>query len=95
MSRSARAIRWIPIEAAKNFPAWAAAGRLPEAGGVAFVQAAKLDDGLRVVHESLLWNGRVLLHGSSRIGRVTTVDWLDFLRDRGHLYDGFVIFEYR
>lgn len=71
------------------------AGRIPAAMGIAFVQESKLADGLDVVHESLLWKGRTLLHASSASGRVITVPWDRFLAEQGARYDGFVLFEYR
>ena len=70
-------------------------GRIPAPMGIAFVNAATLDDGLDVVHESLLWQGRTLLHASSASGRVVTVPWARYLADQGRRYDGFVLFEYR
>lgn len=89
-----RRVDFLPIDFAERFPKMFQAGVLPEAMGVAFVQESRLKDGLDVVHESLLWQGRLLLHGSSRIGRVTTISWKDFLRERGKTYDGVVLFEY-
>ena len=83
LNRRADGSRWIPIEwsrardvayvpraLAARFARWHDEGRLPEATGVAFVQEPLLADGLDVVHESLLWKGRTLLHASSRTGRV-------------------------
>lgn len=90
-----RIVAWIPTRYAYEFPEWFKNGRIPQAMGVAFVQKRFHPDGLDVVHESLLFEGRTLLHGSSRIGRVVTVDWTEFLRERGPAYDGFVLFEYR
>ena len=82
LNRRADGSRWIPIEwsrardviyvpraLAPRFARWFDEGRLPEATGVAFVQEPLLGDGLDVVHESLLWKGRTLLHASSRTGR--------------------------
>lgn len=91
----ARDVSYLPMRSVADFPRLFRSRRIPEAMGVAFVQADKLKDGLDVVHESLLWQGRLLLHGSSRIGRVTTIPWSDFLRERGKYYDGVVLFEYR
>lgn len=90
-----RAIYYIPAKTAAEFPAWFRDKKIPELMGVAFVQKKFFSDGLDVVHESLLWKGETLLHGSSLIGRVVTVNWTDFLKERGHRYDGFVVFEYR
>jgi len=100
--------RWIPIEWRRErdvfyvprrlgaaFAGWFDAGRLPAAMGVAFVKRGTLTDGLDVVHESLLWKGRVFLHASSRTGRVLTLPWSDYLAGPGAGYDGFVLFEYR
>jgi hypothetical protein len=52
-------------------------------------------DGLDVVHESLLWKGRTLLHASSLTGRVVTIPWARYLAGPGRHDDGFVLFEYR
>jgi len=90
-----RVVAYVPRALGTQFPEWFDARRLPDATGVAFVQRAKLDDGLDVVHESLLWKGRTLLHASSRIGHVVTVPWTEFLEGPGKRYDGFVLFEYR
>jgi hypothetical protein len=100
--------RWIPIDWSRKrelfyvprslgarFGHWYVQGRIPAAMGVAFVEEGKLDDGLDVVHESLLWKGRVFLHASSRTGRVVTLPWPEFLAGAGRRYDGFVLFEYR
>jgi hypothetical protein len=70
-------------------------GRIPAAMGIAFVEAARLSDGLDVVHESLLWKGRTLVHASSAAGRVVAVPWSRFLAEHGGRYDGFVLFAYR
>jgi hypothetical protein len=48
-----------------------------------------------VVHESLLWRGRTLLHASSRTGRVVTIPFAEYLSGPGLRQDGFVLFEYR
>jgi hypothetical protein len=90
-----REVEWLPRDLGPRFAAWHDAGRLPDAVGVAFVQASKLADGLDVVHESLLWKGRTLLHASSATGRVVTMPWIEFLAGPGRRYDGFVLFEYR
>ena len=108
LNRRADGSRWIPIEwsrarevvyvpraLAPRFARWFDEGRLPEATGVAFVQEALLADGLDVVHESLLWKGRTLLHASSRTGRVVTIPWEEYLAGPGRKHDGFVLFEYR
>jgi hypothetical protein len=100
--------RWIPIDWSRErdvvyvprafgprFARWYDSRRLPAVTGVAFVQASTLDDGLDVVHESLLWKGRTLLHASSLTGRVVTMPWQAFLNGPGRRYDGFVLFEYR
>ena len=108
LNRRANGKRWIPIEwsrrrvvtylprsSAPQFARWFEEGRLPAATGVAFVQSSTLTDGLDVVHESLLWQGRTFLHASSRTGRVVTMPWTEFLASAGRRYDGFVLFEYR
>jgi hypothetical protein len=108
LNRRADGSRWIPIdwsrtrdvvfvprELSTRFARWFEEGRLPDATGVAFVQEALLGDGLDVVHESLLWKGRTLLHASSRTGRVVTIPWADYLDGPGRRHDGFVLFEYR
>jgi len=100
--------RWIPIDWSRErevffapralgarFARWYDQGRIPAAMGIAFVEEPKLADGLDVVHESLLWKGRTILHASSRAGRVVTMPWSEFLAGPGRRYDGFVIFEYR
>jgi hypothetical protein len=90
-----RRVAYLPIEVGPRFEGWCDDGRLPAAVGVAFVREATLADGLDVVHESLLWKGRVILHASSRTGRVVTLPWSEFLSGPGRGYDGFVLFEYR
>lgn len=90
-----REVEWLPRDLGPRFAAWHDAGRVPDAVGVAFVQESKLADGLDVVHESLLWRGRTLLHASSATGRVVTLPWTEFLAGPGRRYDGFVLFEYR
>jgi hypothetical protein len=108
LNRRADGGRWIPIDWARRrtvvylpreygsrFPAWHEQGRIPDAMGVAFVQTSKLADGLDVVHESMLWKGRVFLHASSVTGRVVTMPWTEFLTGPGRRYDGFVLFAYR
>jgi hypothetical protein len=87
-----RDVVYLPIADAGRLEEWHRAGRLPDAVGVALVQERRLAEGLDVVHETLLWKGQTLLHGSSRIGRVVTIPWSDFLKERGRLYDGVVIF---
>jgi hypothetical protein len=108
LNRRADGSRWIPIEwsrlrdvvyvprdLAGSFARWHDQGRLPEATGVAFVRESLLGDGLDVVHESLLWKGRTLLHASSTTGRVVTLPWIDYLEGPGRNREGFVLFEYR
>lgn len=108
LNRRADGGRWIPIEwsrtrrvtylprgAGGEFARWNDAGRLPEVTGVAFVRASGLRDGLDVVHESLLWRGRTILHASSATGRVVALPWTEYLAGPGRAHDGFVLFEYR
>src|SRR5207249_9295342 len=108
LNRRADGSRWIPIDwsrtrdvvyvpraLAGRFARWHDEGRLPDATGVAFVQESKLAHGLDVVHESLLWRGRTLLHASSTTGRVVTIPWNEYLAGPGRRHDGFVLFEYR
>ena len=108
LNRRADGSRWIPIDwsrtrdvayvprsLAARFARWHDEGLMPDATGVAFVQESKLADGLDVVHESLLWKGRTLLHASSTTGRVVTIPWKDYLAGPGRRHDGFVLFEYR
>ena len=90
-----RDVTYVPRELAARFARWNDEGRLPNATGVAFVQESKLADGLDVVHESLLWKGRTLLHASSTTGRVVTIPWTEYLAGPGRRHDGFVLFEYR
>ena len=90
-----RDVVYVPRELGARFAEWYDQGRLPEVAGVAFVQEPMLDDGLDVVHESLLWRGRTLLHASSRTGRVVTLPWTEYLDGPGRRQDGFVLFEYR
>jgi len=90
-----RSVRYVPRALGSRFSSWHDHGRLPAAVGVAFVQVATMSDGLDVVHESMLWNGRTFLHASSRTGRVVTMPWTEFLDGPGRRYDGFVLFEYR
>jgi hypothetical protein len=108
LNRKSNGGRWIPIEwsrprvvhylprtSGERFGLWYDHGRLPSAMGIAFVQKSKLADGLDVVHESMLWKGRVFLHASSATGRVVTMPWTEFLAGPGRRYDGFVLFRYR
>ena len=108
LNRRADGGRWIPIDWSRarevfyvprglggEFRRWFESGRIPDAMGVAFVQTRRFADGLDVVHESMLWQGRVFLHASSRTGRVVTLPWTEFLAGPGRAYDGFVLFEYR
>jgi hypothetical protein len=90
-----RDVTWLPRSAARRFAAWADRGRLPEVVGVAFVRERTFADGLDVVHESLLWRGRTLLHASSTTGRVVALPWNDYLAGPGRGHDGVVLFEYR
>ncbi|HET9328845.1 MAG TPA: N-acetylmuramoyl-L-alanine amidase-like domain-containing protein [Candidatus Eisenbacteria bacterium] len=90
-----RTVRFVPRDSSARFARWHAEGRLPDATGVAFVKRETLADGLDVVHESLLWKGRTLLHASSTTGRVVTIPWADYLAGPGRGFDGFVLFEYR
>jgi hypothetical protein len=108
LNRRADGGRWIPIEWSRlrvvhylpraqgaRFARWHDQGRVPDAMGVAFVRRSMLSDGLDVVHESLLWKGRTLLHASSLTGRVVTIPWREYLAGPGRRHDGFVLFEYR
>jgi len=108
LNRKADGGRWIPIEWSRrrivyyvprtlgtSFAQWHDEHRLPDAMGVAFVQTSKMSNGLDVVHESMLWQGRTFLHASSLTGRVVTMPWTEFLAGPGRRYDGFVLFEYR
>ena len=108
LNRRADGSRWIPIDwsrtrdvvyvprdLARSFARWNDQKRLPDVTGVAFVHEGTLSDGLDVVHESLLWKGRTLLHASSTTGRVVTIPWMDYLAGPGKRHDGFVLFEYR
>jgi hypothetical protein len=90
-----RDVVYVPRELSTRFARWYDEGRLPDATGVAFVYEPKLADGLDVVHESLLWKGRTLLHASSTTGRVVTIPWAEYLAGPGRRHDGFVLFEYR
>lgn len=93
--RRTRRIWYIPIAEARKIPVLRREGRLPEAVGVAFVSERMMAQGLDVIHESLLWQGATLLHGSSNSGRVSTVDWNQYLDDQGSRIDGVVVFAYR
>ncbi len=90
-----REVAYVPRGFGARFASEYDAGRIPAAMGIAFVQESKLADGLDVVHESMLWKGRTLLHASSASGRVVTLPWIEFLAQQGARYDGFVLFEYR
>lgn len=90
-----RRVSWLPRRFGATFARWYDAGRVPEVMGVAFVRESTLADGLDVVHESLLWKGRVILHASSTTGRVVTLPLADYLAGPGRGHDGFVLFEYR
>lgn len=93
--RRERTVAWLPRARARDLAATFDAGRLPAAVGIAFVHRAGLGDGLDVVHESLLWHGRTLVHASSRAGRVVAVPWRDYLDGPGRDADGVVLFEFR
>ena len=90
-----RRVYFVPRALGSQFASWHDQGRLPAAVGVAFVRVARMSDGLDVVHESMLWEGRTFLHASSLTGRVVTMPWTKFLIGPGRSYDGFVLFEYR
>ena len=90
-----REVFYVPRERGAEFEHWFHEHRIPPAMGIAFVKAAKLRDGLDVVHESMLWRGHTLLHASSLSGRVIMLPWRQFLEESGAQYDGFVLFEYR
>jgi hypothetical protein len=90
-----RRVRYLRRASGPRFGTWYEQGRIPATMGVAFVRASTLSDGLDVVHESLLWKGRTLLHASSLTGHVVTMPWTAFLEGPGRGYDGFVLFEYR
>jgi len=90
-----RRVWYVPRASSARFAAWHREGRLPDATGVAFVKTSMLGDGLDVLHESLLWKGRTLLHASSVTGRVVTIPWESYLAGPGKGFDGFVLFEYR
>lgn len=90
-----RDVYYLPRSSASHFAAAYDRGRIPAAMGVAFVETARMADGLDVVHESLLWKGRTLLHASSRTGRVVTLPLTQYLEGPGRGFDGFVLFEYR
>lgn len=90
-----RELYYLPRAWAPRFAAAYAQGRIPAAMGVGFVDTALAGDGLDVVHESLLWKGRTLLHASSRTGRVVTLPLMEYLEGPGRGFDGFVLFEYR
>ena len=90
-----REVDYLPRSWVSHFAAAYQQGRIPAAMGVAFVDTARMSDGLDVVHESLLWKGRTLLHASSRTGRVVTLPLSQYLEGPGRGFDGFVLFEYR
>lgn len=90
-----RTVHWIPRSVARRFPGWAGRGRLPRIAGVAFVQERRMRDGLDVVHEGLLLDGRTLVHASSAVGRVVVTRWADYLAGSGRPHDGVVVFEFR
>ena len=90
-----REVFYVPRERGAEFEHWFHEHRIPPAMGIAFVKAAKLTEGLDVVHESMLWQGHTLLHASSLSGRVIMLPWRQFLEESGAKYDGFVLFEYR
>jgi hypothetical protein len=53
--------------------------RVPAVAGIAFVREANVKRGLFVAHEGFLLDRRTLLHASQDVGRVATVDVLDYL----------------
>lgn len=75
--------------------------RVPAVAGIAFVRESNIERGFFVAHEGFLLDRRLLLHASKDVGRVATVDVLDYLlrpadpdpakRDRPR-FDGVLIY---
>jgi len=57
----------------------AALPRVPAVAGIAFAREANIGRGFFVAHEGFLLDQRLLLHASKEVGRVATVDVLDYL----------------
>jgi len=66
---------------------------LPDVAGVGFVRREYFQEGLGVVHEGIVLDGRSLAHASSRQGRVVKVSFLDYLS--GHDYTGVCFYKLR
>ncbi|MCF8086285.1 MAG: DUF1460 domain-containing protein, partial [Desulfohalobiaceae bacterium] len=64
---------------------------LPEVAGAGFVRREYFAEGLGLVHEGLVLDGRYLVHASSAKGKVVQVDFLDYLKRRG--YTGVCFYE--
>lgn len=90
-----RVVDWVPRNVAREFARRFREGRLPESIGVAFVQRRRLEDGLDVVHEGLLWRGTTFVHASSDEGRVVAVPWTGYLGRAGRAHDGLLLYEFR
>lgn len=69
--------------------------KLPPAVGLAFVNKDSFSKGLDVVHEGLLFSQQVLIHASSRSGKVESVNFEDyyFKKDGSANFDGLVVFD--
>jgi hypothetical protein len=57
---------------------------LPDVAGAAFVRRTRFEQGLGIVHEGLVLDGRWLVHASSARGRVVRVRLLDYLERRDY-----------
>lgn len=79
-----RNIYYVPSSAAKEV-------ETPDVIGVAFVKRSFLEKGLDVLHEGMLYRGKLLVHASSRRGEVVVEPFEEF----ASRYDGVVFFEYR
>ena len=89
-----RIINYIPFSKTEDAKNWFESGRLPEAVGVGFLKKKFMENGLDLLHEGFLWKGEILVHASSRAGRVVSVNWRDFIKERGGLYDGVIFYEF-
>lgn len=68
---------------------------LPESVGVAFVKAGDEKKGLDVMHEGLLFDGKLLFHSTSGRGKVVTDNFLKyyFSKNRTSSFIGILLFE--
>ncbi len=57
---------------------------IPQEVGVGFINTSRFEDGLDIVHEGLLFDRDVLIHASSKEGRVVQEKFLEYLTESNH-----------